>query len=90
MNFEKEYHEKLVSPEQAVGLVKSGDWVDYGHFACSPTFLDPLLAKRVDELHDVKVRAATYPGIAAGDHDIRAGDGNAIGEHVVRRLSQAE
>jgi butyryl-CoA:acetate CoA-transferase len=65
MTYKKEYDEKLVSPEQAVDIVKSGDWVDYGHFACAPTFLDPILAKRANELHDVKVRAATYPGLAA-------------------------
>jgi butyryl-CoA:acetate CoA-transferase len=65
MSLQDEYKKKLVNPEQAVGIVKSGDWVDYGHFACVPTFLDPILAKRVDELEDVKVRAATYPGLAA-------------------------
>jgi len=65
MSFKEEYKNKLVSPEQAVGEVKSGDWVDYGHFTCSPTFLDPILAKRVDELSGVKVRAVTYPGLAA-------------------------
>ncbi len=65
MSFKEDYKAKLVTPEQAVGVVKSGDWVDYGHFSCAPTFLDPILAKRVDELHDVKVRCATYPGLAA-------------------------
>jgi butyryl-CoA:acetate CoA-transferase len=65
MSFKKEYDKKLVSAEEAVGVVKSSDWVDYGHFACAPTFLDPILAQRVSDLHDVKVRAATYPGLAA-------------------------
>ena len=65
MSFKEEYDKKRVTAEEAVGIVKSGDWVDYGHFACAPTFLDPILAKRVDELNDVKVRAATYPGLAA-------------------------
>ena len=65
MSYKKEYDDKRVNPEQAVGIVKSGDWVDYGHFACAPTFLDPILAKRTGELQDVKVRAATYPGLAA-------------------------
>ncbi len=65
MSYKKEYDKKLVSPEQAIGVVKSGDWVDYGHFACAPTFLDPILAKRANDLTDVKVRAATYPGLAA-------------------------
>jgi butyryl-CoA:acetate CoA-transferase len=65
MNYQKEYDKKLVGPKQAVDTVQSGDWVDYGHFACAPTFLDPILAQRAGALHDVKVRAATYPGLAA-------------------------
>ena len=65
MSFKDEYKKKLVSAEQAVGAVKSGDWVDYGHFTCAPTYLDPILAKRAEELSDVKVRAVTYPGLAA-------------------------
>ncbi|MDD5168136.1 MAG: acetyl-CoA hydrolase/transferase C-terminal domain-containing protein [Syntrophales bacterium] len=61
----EEYKNKLTTAEAAVGIVKSGDWVDYGHFACSPTYLDPILAKRADELFDVKIRAVTFPGLAA-------------------------
>ena len=64
MNYMNEYQRKLVSPEEAVKTVKSGDSVHYGHFAMSPTFLDPYLAKRKDELTDVKVYGVTYPGIA--------------------------
>jgi butyryl-CoA:acetate CoA-transferase len=65
MNLKDEYKKKLVSAEQAVGIVKSGDWVDYGHFSCAPTYLDQFLARRVNELTDVKIRALTYPGLAA-------------------------
>jgi butyryl-CoA:acetate CoA-transferase len=65
MSFKDEYKKKLVSAEQAVGAVKSGDWVDYGHFTCAPTYLDAYLAKRLDELKDVNVRGVTYPGLAA-------------------------
>ena len=65
MSYKEELKGKLVSAEQAVGVVKSGDWVDYGHFSCAPTYLDPILAKRDDELSDVKIRAVTYPGLAA-------------------------
>jgi len=64
MGVMNEYQEKLVTPEEAVGVVKSGDRVHYGHFAMSPTFLDPYLAKRRDELNDVKVYGVTYPGLA--------------------------
>ena len=36
--------------------VKSGDWVDYTTNVCFPTLLDAALAKRRDELTDVKIR----------------------------------
>jgi len=65
MSFKEEYSKKLVTPEVAVGVVKSGDWVDYGNFTMAPTYLDAFLAKRADELTDVKVRAVVYPGLAA-------------------------
>ncbi|HVN67757.1 MAG TPA: hypothetical protein VMT55_05225, partial [Candidatus Sulfotelmatobacter sp.] len=65
MSNQAEYKKKLASAEQAAGLVKSGDWVDYGHFALAPECLDRALAKRVDELYDVKIRAVTYPGVCA-------------------------
>jgi len=64
MGVMNEYQNKVVSPEEAVNVVKSGDKVHYGHFAMSPTFLDPYLAKRKDELQDVKVYGVTYPGLA--------------------------
>ena len=51
-----EYRAKLRTPEEAVKLVKSGDWVDYSSNVCFPTLLDAALAKRVDELWDVKFR----------------------------------
>ena len=65
MKYREEYLQKKVSAEQAVGMVKSGDWVDYGHFACAPTYLDKFLARRVNELRDVNIRAVAFPGLAA-------------------------
>ena len=59
-----EYSRKLVSPQEAVSVVKSGDWVQYGHHANSPVYLDGFLAKRKDELRDVKVCAVVFPGLA--------------------------
>ena len=51
------YLEKMVSPDTAAKLaVKSGDWVDYGFGAGFPELMDRALAKRRDELHDVKIR----------------------------------
>ena len=52
----EEYRAKLRTPEQAVQAVKSGDWVDYTTSLGFPTLLDAALAKRRDELADVKIR----------------------------------
>lgn len=56
MNVWDEYRAKLRTPEEAVRAVKSGDWVEYTTNVCFPTLLDDALAKRRDELTDVKVR----------------------------------
>ena len=50
------YRDKLRTPEQAVRVVRSGDWVDYSTSVCFPTLLDAALAGRRDELTDVKIR----------------------------------
>lgn len=51
-----EYRAKLRTPEEAVRAVKSGDWVDYTSNVGFPVLLDAALAKRRDELSDVKIR----------------------------------
>lgn len=56
MSFQDEYKQKLVSADEAVKVVKSGDWVDYGWCNGTPDALDRALAKRTDELKDVKLR----------------------------------
>ena len=50
------YQAKLRTPEQAVQVIKSGDWVDYTTNVGFPILLDAALAKRRDELWDVKIR----------------------------------
>ncbi len=55
-NVYEEYREKLRTPEEAVQCVKSGDWVDYTTSLGFPPLLDAALAKRRDELTDVKIR----------------------------------
>ncbi len=50
------YRQKLTTPEEAVKLVKSGDWVDYGMATSQPIALDKALAARKEELKDIKVR----------------------------------
>lgn len=56
MSFLEEYKQKLVSADEAVKIVKSGDWVDYGWCTGTPDALDKALARRTDELKDVNVR----------------------------------
>lgn len=53
------YRSKLVTAEEAVKVVKSGDWVRYGYSFTKPTALDMELAKRKDELYDVNIHCAT-------------------------------
>lgn len=56
MDFSAEYSKKLVSADEAVKVVQSGDWVDYGFCVGTPDALDKALAKRTDELKDVNLR----------------------------------
>lgn len=58
MDYLKEYKEKLRTPEEAVKVVKDGDWVDYSQTCSFPTALDNALGDRVGEVKDVKVRHA--------------------------------
>ena len=64
MKFTNMYKQKLSTPEKAVNLINSGDWVDYGNCLCSPIFLDKALSKRVGNLSDVKVRAMGFVGLS--------------------------
>jgi acyl-CoA hydrolase len=59
MGYGAEYRAKLITPEEAVRAVRSGDWVEYGQFAAQVVALDAALAARRDELRDVKIRATT-------------------------------
>lgn len=56
MGFQELYQSKLTSPEKAVSVIKSGDWVDYGWAVGHPVVLDQALAARMGELTDIKVR----------------------------------
>jgi len=56
MDYRAQYQKKLRTPEQAVQTVKSGDWVDYTVALGFPVLLDAALAKRRDQLFDVKIR----------------------------------
>ena len=62
MDFYKQHREKLRTPEEAVRAVKSGDWVDYTSGVGFPILLDEALAKRKEELTDVKIRGTLIFG----------------------------
>lgn len=77
MDYSQEYKQKLVSADEAVKIIKSGDWVDYGWCTGTPNVLDKALAKRTDELKDVKLRGgillkplAVFEREDAGEHFI--------------------
>ena len=70
MDYQALYQQKLTTPEQAVKVIQSGDWVDYGFCTNHPVALDRALAARKDELRDVKVRGGVtmwMPEIAKAD-----------------------
>ena len=56
MDYTAEYRSKLRTPDEAVKVVKSGDWIDYLTNLAFPELLDAALARRKDELTDVKIR----------------------------------
>jgi len=56
MRYTEEYQSKLVSSEEAVKIVKSGDWIDYGFGHSKPIALDKALAARKDVLKDINIR----------------------------------
>ena len=58
MDYQARYREILRTPEEAVKLVKDGDWVDYSQTCSFPQALDRALAARSGELRDVKIRNA--------------------------------
>ena len=52
----KEYGKKLTTAKEAVNLIQSGDWVDYGWCSAHPVVLDKALAERAEELENVNIR----------------------------------
>ncbi|MFZ5595509.1 MAG: acetyl-CoA hydrolase/transferase family protein [Bacillota bacterium] len=53
--YREEYRRKLVSADRAAKVVKTGDWVDFGQFCGQAVILDEALARRKNELSDVKI-----------------------------------
>lgn len=61
MSLAEQYKQKLISAEEAAKLVQPGDWLDYGSFNGQVRAIDAALAKRKDELQDVKVWSCVNP-----------------------------
>ncbi|MGE5380011.1 MAG: acetyl-CoA hydrolase/transferase family protein [Methylocystaceae bacterium] len=59
----KEYHQKVITANEAASLVKSGDSVQYGEFVLFPAQADAALAARAEELKEVQIRGTCYPVI---------------------------
>ncbi|MBS7528337.1 butyryl-CoA:acetate CoA-transferase [Fusibacter paucivorans] len=58
MHITRLYNDKKKTADEAVKMVKSGDWVDYGFAMNMPQCLDAALAKRCDTLYGVNIRGA--------------------------------
>lgn len=54
-DIQSEYQKKLVTADEAVKVIRSGDHIHYGLFGGIVRDLDAALAKRTDELYDVLV-----------------------------------
>ncbi len=67
MSYQEEYQKKLTTAEEAVKVVKSGDWVDYTWCGCHPIALDKALAARKDELVEaLGLQPGAFVGFTAG------------------------
>ena len=70
MDYQALYKEKLRTADEAVQIVKDGDWVDYSQACSIPQALDAALSRRSGELRDVKIRnAISMTPIATAEND---------------------
>lgn len=51
-----DYTRKLITAEEAANMVRSGCWLDYGMSLGMPVTFDAALAKRKNELRDIRIR----------------------------------
>ena len=66
MDYTQDYARRLVTADEAVRTVASGDVVDYGFFNGKPVVCDLALARRAPELRDVSIyTAVSVPPIPA-------------------------
>lgn len=52
----EEYRSKCVTADEAVKVIRSGDWIEFGWAASIAGLLDEALARRKDEFRDVNLR----------------------------------
>lgn len=57
-DYASQYRAKLRTPDQAARVVKSGDWIDVAMGVGFPVLMDAAIARRKDELRDVKIRGS--------------------------------
>lgn len=63
--WKENYQKKLISADEAVKFIRSGDRVVYGHAAAQPIVLHDALIRRADELREVEI----VHGFALGKAD---------------------
>ena len=54
--YQEEYRSKCVSADEAVKVIRSGDWVEYSFAASMAGLIGEALARRTEELQDVNMR----------------------------------
>ncbi|MDR3543461.1 MAG: acetyl-CoA hydrolase/transferase C-terminal domain-containing protein [Desulfosporosinus sp.] len=72
-----EYRKKCVSADEAVKVIRSGDWIEFAWGASMPSLLDEALARRKEELHGVKLRGGVMLTPMA------CMDADSTGEHFI-------
>ena len=65
MDYKAMYQDKLTTADEAVQIVKDGDWVDYGWCVGTPDVLDQAMAKRLPEMKDVNFRGGVLMRVPA-------------------------
>lgn len=57
-SYQEEYRAKLITADRAAGLVKSGDYVEFGYCLNKAIAMDMALARRTDELFNVNIHCS--------------------------------
>ena len=63
MTIQEEYKKKLLTPDQAAGLVKDNNWLDFCWANGFPHTMDCAIAKRKHELHNINVRGSVLTSV---------------------------